>query len=74
MISAVKMWKFSSIQMKKLFKEWKLALKKNGSSNEKGASKLIHKKVDDNNFEDEEVFINSNEVINQGVEVGIEEE
>ena len=55
---------FSSIQMKKLIKEWKLALKKNGSSNEKEASKLIHEEVDDNNCEDGDVFISSNEETN----------
>ena len=38
-----------------------MALKKNGSSNEKEACKLIHEEVDDNNCEDGDVFINSNE-------------
>ena len=44
--------------MKKLM----LALKKNGSSNEKGASQPIHE-ADDNNCQDEDIFISSNEEI-----------
>ena len=40
-----------------------MALKKNGSSNEKEASKLIHEKLDDKNCEDGDVLISSNEEI-----------
>ena len=35
---------------------------------------ISHCEIDDISCEDEEVFINSNEEINQGVKVGIEEE
>ena len=39
-----------------------LAMKNNCSSNEKGVSQLIHE-ADDNNCEDEDVFMCSNEEI-----------
>ena len=42
-----------------------MVLKKNGSSNEKEASKLIHEEVYDNNCEKGDVFISSSEEINQ---------
>ena len=59
MITTVKMRMFSCVQMKKLFKEENLALKKDGSSIGKDVIKLIHEEVNDNICKDEDVFISS---------------